>query len=205
MIHDILRHLDEASAREPEMIDGKLSLLSTKRLEAYDVVNSSDDEVFHFDLYEWYLQQGWTDRILSIDSPHVITFLHRLAASNAEHAELLCRFYTNRSQFFDAATVQYELAHGDFDVNIKDRIKLLSLAKANANVATAGVNRSEQQVLSHAITEELEAAHIQDDLMERLLVDDRLDADRKREIERAIGGKIISLTIVSFDIGSFVL
>ncbi|EMT70027.1 hypothetical protein FOC4_g10008467 [Fusarium odoratissimum] len=167
MIHDVLSHLDAASSSEPEMVDGRLTLIATKRLEAYEVVNGSDDEVFHFDLYEWYIQQGWTDRILAIDSPHVITFLQRLAGTNIEHADLLCRFYTNRSRFFDAAEVQAELANSDFPISIKDRIRLLKL---------------------------LEIAHIQDDLLERLRADDRIDPERALEIEEALKGKIQGLS-----------
>lgn len=196
LIHDVLRDLDMASSKEPELIDGKLTVIATKKLEAYDVVNGSDDEVFHFDLYEWYIQQGWTDRILAIDSPHVITFLQRLAATNVEHADLLCRFYTNRSRFFDAAEVQAELANSDFALGIKDRIRLLSLAKANANVATVGVSRQQQQMLNHAVTDLLEIANIQDDLLGRLKVDERIDPDRKREIEQALDGKVLDLSEV---------
>lgn len=196
MIHDVLQHLDAASNSEPETIDGKLTLIATKRLEAYEVVNGSDDEVFHFDLYEWYISQGWTDRILAIDSPHVITFLQRLAGTNVEHADLLCRFYTNRSRFFDAAEVQLQLANSDFGLTIKERIRLLSLAKANGNVATVGVSRQQQQMLNHQVTDLLEVAHIQDDLLERLKADERLDADRRLEIDDALKGKIQGLSEV---------
>ncbi|KAL7961296.1 Non-repetitive/WGA-negative nucleoporin C-terminal domain-containing protein [Trichoderma compactum] len=194
LIHEILRHLDAASSLEPLMVDGRPTLIATKRSEAYEVVNGSDDEVFHFDLYEWYIEQGWTERILGIDSPHVITFLQRLAGTNVEHADLLCRFYTNRSRFFDAAEVQAELAGSDFALGIKDRLRLLSLAKANANVATVGVSRQQQQRLNHEVTDLLEVANIQDDLLGRLMADDRIDADRKVEIEKALNGRIISLS-----------
>lgn len=197
MVHDVLNHLDSAASREPEMVDGKLTLIATKRLEAYGVVNDSDDEVFHFDLYDWYIQQGWTDRILAIESPHVITFLKRLAATDVQHADLLCRFYTNRSRFFDAAEVQYQLATSDFPLGIKDRIRLLSLAKANCNVATVGVSRQQQQLLNHEVTELLEIANIQDDLLERLKVDPRFDEERAAELASALNGKIEDLSIVS--------
>ncbi|KFA49840.1 hypothetical protein S40293_01252 [Stachybotrys chartarum IBT 40293] len=194
MIHDVLAHLDAASSNEPESIGGKLTLIATKRVEAYDVVNGSDDEVFHFDLYEWYIQRGWTDRILAIDSPHVITFLQRLASTNVEHADLLCRFYTMRSRFFDAAEVQAQLANSDFPISIKDRIKLLSLAKANASVSTVGVSRQQQQMLSHEATELLEIAHLQDDLLERLQVDPRIDPSRLAEIQKTLDGQIQDLS-----------
>lgn len=197
LIHDVLTHLDNASSREPEMVDGKYTLIATKRLEAYDVVNNSEDEVFHFDLYEWYIEQGFTDRILAIDSPHVTTFLQRLSTTNIEHADLLCRFYTNRSRFFDAAEVQAALAEGDFPIDLKQRINLLSRAKANANVQTLGVSRQKQQMLNHQVTELLEIAHIQDDLLERLLADERLDPARKEEIRADLNGKIAGLSDVS--------
>jgi nuclear pore complex protein Nup155 len=197
LIHSVMTRLDAASSAEPEMIDGRPTLAATKRMEAYNVVNDSDDEVFHFDLYEWYIDQNWTDRILAIESPHVITFLQRLAATDARHADLLCRFYTHRSRFFEAAQVQANLAKSDLPISITDRITLLSRAKGNASVTTTGVSRQQQQLLNHEVTELLEIAHIQDDLLKRLLADERIPDDRKQEIQRALDGPIQDLTEVS--------
>ncbi|KAI8273865.1 Nucleoporin NUP170 [Colletotrichum sp. SAR11_240] len=194
LIHEALQHLDAASSREPETIDGRLTLIGTKRLEAYSVVNDSDDEVFHFDLYEWYIEQGWTDRILAIESPHVITYLQSLARSNVGHAELLCKFYTQRERYFEAAQVQADLANSDFDLGIKERIVLLSKAKGNASVATAGIGRQQQQVLAHEVSELLDIANIQDDLLERLKADGRIAPERKAEIQEALDGQILSLS-----------
>src|SRR3569833_81514 len=196
LIHAVLRRLDADSSREPDTVDGRPTLAYTKRLEAYGVVNDSDDEVFHTDLYEWYIAQGWTDRILAIDSPHVVTFLKRRAARDAEHADMLSRFYTPRGRFFEAAQVQADLANTDFDISIKDRITLLSRAKANASVSTTGVSRQQQQQLTHDTTELLEIAHIQDDLFERLQADSRIPDERKAEIRTALDGKIQNLTEV---------
>ncbi|KKA27708.1 hypothetical protein TD95_002356 [Thielaviopsis punctulata] len=194
LVHRILEQLDVESGREPETVDGRLTLMATKRMEAYDVVNNAPDEVFHFDLYEWYISQGWSDRLLAIDSPHVITFLKSLASTDVTHAELLCRFYTHRSRFYEAAQVQFELAQSDFGLGIKDRIVLLSHAKSNVNVPLAGVDRQEKQYLEHAITEQLEIAHIQDDLLERLRSDSRVPAQRIEESEELLDNKICDLT-----------
>ncbi|KAI1764492.1 nucleoporin-domain-containing protein [Hypoxylon sp. FL1150] len=194
LVYRVLLDLDDASSREPEIIDGKPTLIATKRAEAYDVVSNSPDEVFHFDLYEWYIQQGWTDRLLNISSPHVTTFLRRLASKDIEHADLLCRFYTMRAQYFAAAKVQADLAQSDFPISIKDRLTLLSKAKTNASVMTTGVSRQEQQLLNHDVTELLEVAHIQDDLLERLKVDSRIPPERQPEINAALDGKIQPLS-----------
>jgi nuclear pore complex protein Nup155 len=197
LIHHILQDLDAASSREPDMVDGRPTLIATKRAEAYDVVSGSSDEVFHFDLYDWYIQQGWTDRLLGIESPHVTTFLRRLASQNFEHADLLCRFYTMRGMYFDASKVQSDLAKSDFAISIKDRLTLLSKAKTNASVMTTGVSRQEQQLLNHEVTELLEVAHIQDDLLERLKIDDRVPADRKVQVQNDLDGQIQGLSEVS--------
>ncbi|KAI1076826.1 nucleoporin-domain-containing protein [Whalleya microplaca] len=195
LIHGILQELDAVLSREQEpLIDGKPSLMSTKRAEAYEVVSGSTDEVFHFDLYEWYIQQGWTDRLLSINSQYVTAFLSRLASQDVVHADLLCRFYTMRHQYFDAAKVQASLAQSDFPISIKDRLTLLSKAKTNASVMTPGVSRQELQLLNHEVTELLEVAHIQDDLLERLKADPRIPEERQPEIESALDGKIQALS-----------
>ncbi|PHH63665.1 hypothetical protein CDD81_5646 [Ophiocordyceps australis] len=194
MIYEVLQQLDVVSSQEPEIVDGKPSLMVTKKIEAYDVVNNSDDELFHYDLYRWYLEHGWIDRILATDSPHVIKFLQDLAGMSVEHANLLCRFYTSRNRFFDAAQVQADLAYSNFALGIKERIKLLSLAKANASVATIGVSRQEQQYLTHQVGETLDIGNVQDDLLGRLLADERLDAGRKEEVTQVLDGRILSLS-----------
>ncbi|GAB1319439.1 hypothetical protein MFIFM68171_09649 [Madurella fahalii] len=194
LIHEVLDRLEVAFAGEPEMVDGRQTLAATKRIEAYSVVNDSTDELFHFDLYEWYIQKNWTDRILSIDSPHVVTYLQRLAETDYQHAELLCRFYTHRSRFFEAAQVQATLAKSDLAIGIKDRITLLSRAKANASVNTTGVSRQQQQLLNHEVTELLEIAHIQDDLLERLRADTRIPAEKQPDITEALDGPIRGVT-----------
>ncbi|KAH6856127.1 Non-repetitive/WGA-negative nucleoporin C-terminal-domain-containing protein [Chaetomium sp. MPI-CAGE-AT-0009] len=194
LIHEVLDKLEVAFAGEPEVVDGRPTLAATKRMEAYTVVNDSSDEVFHFDLYEWYIEKNWTDRLLSIDSPHVITYLQRLAETDYQHAELLCRFYTHRSRFFEAAQVQATLAKSDLDIGVKDRITLLSRAKGNASVNTIGVSRQQQQLLNHEVTELLEIAHIQDDLLERLQADSRVSQDKLPDIQEALDGPIKSVT-----------
>ncbi|KAK4248458.1 Non-repetitive/WGA-negative nucleoporin C-terminal-domain-containing protein [Corynascus novoguineensis] len=194
LIHQVLDKLEVAFAGEPEVVDGRPTLAATKRNEAYTVVNDSSDELFHFDLYEWYIEKNWTDRLLAVDSPHVVTYLQRLAETEYQHAELLCRFYTHRSRFFEAAQVQATLAKSDLNIGIKDRITLLSRAKSNASVNTIGVSRQQQQLLNHEVTELLEIAHIQDDLLERLRADTRISPDKLPDIEEALDGPIKGVT-----------
>ncbi|KAI1824562.1 nucleoporin-domain-containing protein [Xylaria intraflava] len=194
LIRLVLLDLDAASAREPEMVDGKLTLIGTKRSEAYDVVSSSTDEVFHLDLYEWYIEQGWTERLLSIDTPYVTNFLRRLASQDVTHAELLCRFYTMRSMYFDAANVQFDLASSEFPLTIKQRLHLLSRAKTNASVMTTGISRQAQQLLNHSVTDLLDVANIQDDVLERVKADPKIGPEDKVTAQADLDGRIQPLS-----------
>ncbi|KAK3389642.1 putative nuclear pore complex protein [Podospora didyma] len=194
LIHEVLDRLEATSGAEPDYVDGRLTLTATKRLEAYDVVNKSNDEVFHHNLYDWYISKSWTDRILSIESPHVITYLQSLAATKFTHAELLYRYFTHRQRFLEAAQVQAELAKSNFQLSIKDRITLLSRAKANAQVNSGGISNQDRTRLLHEVSELLEIAHIQDDLLERLSSDPRLDEAKLAEIADDLNGPVQGLT-----------
>lgn len=197
LIHDALGHLETAVSQEPAHLDGRQTVMGAKREEAYSVVNESEDEVFHFDLYDWYFSQGWTDRIINIDSPHVITFLQRLAGSSLDHADLLCKFYTQRGRYFEAAEVQNELADSEFPLGIKARTILFSQAKANASVQTTGISPQHKQILLHRIEESLEVANIQGDLLERLKADSRIEDEKKIEIEQVLDGQLRDISEVS--------
>lgn len=197
LIHGILQSVDTYASQQPETIDGRLTIAAQKRLETYDVVNDSEDEVFQFDLYDWYLQQGWTDRLLSVPSDHVVSYLERLASTQANHADLLWRYYANQERFYDAATVQLGLAKSDFNLTLDDRIKYLGNAKANASVTRNTVSSQARQVLLHEISELLDVAQIQADLLARLRSDTRLDPTVKPQILEELDGQICGLTEVS--------
>jgi len=198
LVHQILEAVDEVTSRQPEVIDGRPTLIATKRNEAYSVVNDSEDELFQFDLYDWYLTQGWTDKLLSIDSRFIIAFLEKESANNVDRADLLWKFYIHHENFFKAATVQHELAQSQFRIPLGRRILYLSRAKANANAQTGGIGRQARQVLLHEITELLDVANIQDEILHRLRGDDRIVPERKGPILEILDDQILPINTVSF-------
>ncbi|RDW58173.1 hypothetical protein BP6252_13584 [Coleophoma cylindrospora] len=194
LIHEVLQTVDQMTSRGPETIDGRFTLLATKRNEAYAVVHQSRDELFQFDLYDWYLAQGWTDRLLAIDSDYVEPYLQRIAATDVEKADLLWRFYAGQEDYYKAAQVQLELAKSDFKIPLTKRINYLSNARNFASAQSAGIGRQARQMLLHEVSELLEVANIQDELLHRLRGEERLTADRKEELVKALDGQIIGLT-----------
>jgi len=198
LVHQILLAVEDTMRAEPEMIDGRLTLAATKRNEAQAVVNDSEDELFQFDLYDWYLRQGKIEELLNAESDYVVQFLKKSASTNLERADLLWGFFVRRDQFHEAATVQLELAKSDFPIVLKKRMEYLSRAKANASAQSQGVGRQARQVLLYEVTELLDVANIQDVLLHQLRADERL-ADRRQTVIDALDGPILNLTVVSTD------
>jgi nuclear pore complex protein Nup155 len=193
----MLQTVDRIASQQPETIDGRMTITARKRQEAYTVVNESDDEVFHYDLYDWYLSQGWIDRLLAVQSTYVVVYLERLSSTSVEHADLLWRYYANSERYYEAAAVQLLLAKSEFPLTLKQRIEYLSRAKANASTHTIGTSRQARQVLLHEIAELLEVANIQDDILQRLKADNRIVPERKPQIIEDLDGQITDLTEVS--------
>jgi nuclear pore complex protein Nup155 len=197
LIHVILGAIDTAADGQPESIDGRPTLIATKRNEARAVIDNSEDELFQFDLYDWYLNQGKVDMLLSVDSPFVVQFLTKSANSNVERADLLWRFHVHRNQFYEAASVQLELAKSEFEIPLAKRIEYLSRAKANASAQSGGVRRQSRQVLLYEVSELLDVANIQDEILHRLRADTRVPNEARAGINSKLDGQILNLSDVS--------
>lgn len=154
------------------------------------------DEVFQTDLYDWYLAQGLIERLLGIQSPYIVTYLRRKASDDIASANLLWRYFSQVEQYKDAAEVQLALAKSEFVLPLDRRIEYLSLAKANANTYAPGSGRPARQVLLREISDLLDVANIQDDILQRLKMDDRLTAERQVEVVNELNSQIQSLSHV---------
>lgn len=197
LVHDILVEVDASASRQLLEIDGRPTIIARKRAEAHAIVNSSEDELFQYNLYDWYLSQGWIDRLHDVQTPYMVAFLEG-KSRQLEYRDLLWQYYAKWEQYFDAAVVQLSLAKNeDLNLSLQQRIEYLSRAKANSSTNTSGIARQARQVLSKEVSDLLEVADIQDDIFQRLRVDKRLDGERKLQVIEELGGKIRDLTDVS--------
>ncbi|MCJ1478533.1 hypothetical protein MMC13_007213 [Lambiella insularis] len=194
LIHQVIMSLDVAAKQQPEMVDGQYTMVSKRRAEAYAVIDTSEDEVFQVDLYDWYLSLGQADRLLDIQSPYIITYLTRKASEDITHANLLWRYYSQWNRPYDAATVQLGLAKSGFPLTLDKRIEYLSRSKANASTYTPGIGRQARQVLLRDVSDLLDVANIQDDVLQKLKGDSRITAERRPHILEQVDGQILTLT-----------
>lgn len=188
--------VDNLAASDPGFIDGQLTVIAKRQNEAYGVIADSTDEVFLTSLYDWYLEQGWKDRLLQTKSPFVVTYLERKSTDDIAHADLLWRYYAQSQRFFEAAKVQFQLAQSAFTLPLSRRIEYLGRARANASTFTPDVGRQSRQRLLQEISNLIDVANIQDDLLQRLKDDSRIAPERKAEVLRDVDGPVMDISTV---------
>ena len=208
LIFRVIEAVDRAYAAQGNVqTDGVVPQISRRKQEAYEQINNSDDEVFQNFLYDWYMEQGWSERLLEIDSPYVVEYLKRSSETNQAHADLLWRYYAHYSDYLGAAEVQFQLAKSEvFPLSLEQRIEYLSRAKANASTRLTGFtetgarSRQTRQELLRNISDHLDIANIQDDILAKLRADPRfqsLGEARKQDMLNELDGTVKTVDEVS--------
>ncbi|EHY59224.1 hypothetical protein HRR83_001507 [Exophiala dermatitidis] len=193
LIHAVIVAVDKSAEQSPGFVDGRPSLAITRRNEAYDVISRSKDEAFLTNLYDWYVQQGWYDRLLATESAFIVTYLQRKSSEDITYADLLWKYYGQAGQFTEAAKIQLQLARSAFPLTLEKRIEYLSRARANASTYTPGGNRKIKQQLLQEISDLLDIATIQDEILQRLKDDPRLGPERRQEVLDQVNGAILDI------------
>ncbi|KAF2264081.1 nucleoporin-domain-containing protein [Lojkania enalia] len=196
LIFKVITAVDEASNNQSFVQDGVLSQIGRRKFEAYEQINNSEDEVFQNYLYDWYLQKGWADRLLEIQSPFVVEYLRRSSDTDIAHADLLWRYYAHYNDFLSAAEVQFELAKSTFNLTLDRRIEYLSRARTNAQTRNTGFielatrNKQSRQELLRNISDYLDIANIQSDVLQKIKNEPRLIGERRAEVIQRLDGAI---------------
>ena len=188
--------LERLSAQGPSGHEDS-KVLDTRIAEAYSVIDSAHDEVFQTDLYDWYLANNQSERLLKTTSPSVISYLLRRSVDDIQHADLLSKYYVQNERYHDAAKTQFDLAQSSYTLNLAQRIEYLTRAKANASTFTSGVGRQTRQLLLRQISDHLDVGQIQDELLHRLRNDSRINDGQKKMVNDRLDGKVLGLTDVS--------
>ena len=183
LIFSIIQALDAATKDQPQTTDnGALTLAARRRAEAYDVIDGSNDKAFQTCLYDWYLSQSQADRLLDISTPHVVDYLRSHAPGSRQHADLLWRYYAHQNDFLSAAATQLELARSElFRLALEERIGYLSRARTNASTRSSALSdaRADRQVLLREISDLLDVAGIQMEILSKMRDDHRLVGERR--------------------------
>jgi nuclear pore complex protein Nup155 len=199
----VVEAVDLAYNTQGAVPEGVVSQITRRKQEAYEQINNSDDEVFQNYLYDWYMSKGWAERLLEINSPFVVDYLRQSAEKDLAHADLLWRYFAHYNDFLSAAETQYQLAKSTLPLTLEKRIEYLSRAKANASTRMTGFsdtgvrNRQSRQELLRNISDHLDIANIQDDVLQKIKADERLSGARRAEVITHLDGQIHPLDEVT--------
>ncbi|CBX90890.1 hypothetical protein IAQ61_002360 [Plenodomus lingam] len=199
LVCNVIEAVDQAFNSQGPVPDGVISQITRRKHEAYEQINNSDDEVFQNYLYDWYMSKGWAERLLDINSPYVVDYLRQSSEKDIAHADLLWRYYAHYNDYLSAAETQYQLAKSSLPLSLEKRIEYLSRAKANASTRMTGFsetgvrNRQSRQELLRNITDCLDIANIQDDVLQRIKGDERLTGERRETVIQNLNGQIHTL------------
>ncbi|KAL9099539.1 MAG: hypothetical protein Q9163_004978 [Psora crenata] len=200
LIHNVITTLD---TKPPDMADGQYSSLVRRREEAYKVIDTSEDEAFQTDLYDWYLLQKKKDKILDIQSPYIVNYLQRRANLDRDFADLLWRYHSRIGNNHQAAEVQLSLARSEFPLSLDERIEYLGRAKANASMPSPGIPRQTRYQLSREVADLLDIANIQSDILQRLMNDGRVNVERRPAIAKELNGQLLPMNVYADQAGYF--
>ncbi|KAG4305935.1 hypothetical protein PORY_000845 [Pneumocystis oryctolagi] len=157
-----------------ETLDSDNSNIILLRDDTYKTAYLSRDELFHYSLYDWYVERGMLERILNIETPYVQTYLERKSINNLDLADLLWQYHSRHGLFYEAARVLYELAQSNFPITLGQRIEYLSRGKSLCNCDVSLEIRPMMNKLAHDLQEELDVITIQDDIIQSIRGDERL-------------------------------
>jgi nuclear pore complex protein Nup155 len=199
----VIEAVDQAYNTQGPVPEGVVSQITRRKHEAYEQINNSEDEVFQNYLYDWYMSKGWAERLLEINSPFVVDYLRQSAEKDLAHADLLWRYFAHYNDFLSAAETQYQLAKSTLPLSLARRIEYLSRARTNASTRMTGFsetgvrNKQSRQELLRNITDHLDIANIQIDILQKIKSDERLSGQRRAEVVSHLDGQIHPLDEVS--------
>ena len=196
---EVLDELDSKFGQSPEMQDGMPTPATRLRNETWQLIYTSDDEVFHNTLYDWLHRRGLSDRLLEIDSPYVLGYLQRRSSESLDHYGLLWQYHARRENFYGAAEVLHKLAQSDFDLPLEKRLEFLSRAKGFCGSYGPMGIRQKMNELSHTLQEELDVAVIQDDVLRRVKEDGRISSSKKEKLIKELDSNLLTLSDVCFN------
>ncbi|KAL4070880.1 nucleoporin, partial [Scleroderma citrinum] len=143
----------------------------TVRGHAYDLAFASEDEMFHSTLYDWLIERGHADELLTMRPRFLEAHLRREPATLSKY-QLLWQFYVKDGQPLQAAEILAILAESqNIDVSLDSRLEYLTLAVGNAKSqpVTAGGRHETAIAFLTDLEEKLDVAKVQLEIYNSLL------------------------------------
>eukprot|EP01128_Nolandella_sp_AFSM9_P004505 TRINITY_DN2033_c0_g1_i1.p1 TRINITY_DN2033_c0_g1~~TRINITY_DN2033_c0_g1_i1.p1 ORF type:complete len:1386 (-),score=323.26 TRINITY_DN2033_c0_g1_i1:46-3639(-) len=127
-----------------------------------DACKKSTDELFHYTLYQWWLDQGLDSELLGIETEFVEKFLKTLCKPEEKAFGLLWRYYNKKEDFSSATVVLTNLAERkDVNVDLSSRLEFLSRAVIAGKAALTKFQSSVSRPRAFAVKKHITGEELQ--------------------------------------------
>ncbi|KAH3682893.1 hypothetical protein WICPIJ_006149 [Wickerhamomyces pijperi] len=161
---------------------------------SYQTVLEFQDQLFHYELYDWFISQGVSEILLDLSTAYVLPYLEEKSGDSQLLSDLLWLYQSKRGDYYSAALISYSLSLSDFNINLTQRNEYLSRAIGFCNCVTLPHQRQQMIQLNGAIEEVFQASNVQYDLLMTITGDSNLDSTKKKTLIEQLNGKILTVS-----------
>lgn len=195
LIFKVLTRIDYDAARSKESGDQlKINEITSIRNATYDTCFASQDKSFHYEFYQWFINQNIADRLLDVNSPFILPFLEEKSENDLNLRNLLWLYHAKRENYFAAANILFSLAISEFKLELSQRVEFLSRAIGFCNCVCPPNIRQKMIHLSSVVQELFDVANIQLDVFAAIKADSRISKDNKELASQALNYKILNIS-----------
>ena len=195
LIFKVLTRIDYDAARCREGGDQlRINEITSVREATYETCFASQDKSFHYEFYQWFINQNLGDRLLDVNSPFILPFLEEKSENNLSLRNLLWLYHAKRENYYAAANILFSLAISEFKLELSQRVEYLSRAIGFCNCVCPPNVRQKMIHLSSVVLELFDVANIQLDLLAAIKADLRISKDNKDLATQALNFKILNIS-----------
>ncbi|KIR29674.1 nuclear pore complex protein Nup155 [Cryptococcus deuterogattii LA55] len=189
---EVIKALKVADDRlDKAVAEGDAATATQSRNEAYALAIASDDELFHFYLYDWHVERGLQEQLLEFDTPFIEDYL-KITINNVEdRRDLLWKFYARREQYLPAAEALAKLATRPSPMPLHDR--LYYLAQALTSAKSAASLGSEDVEFTSRLQEQIDVAQVQMEVARAVEVHPEMTGEEKLGVLAGLNDGLLQL------------
>ncbi|WVQ84070.1 hypothetical protein IAT38_006215 [Cryptococcus sp. DSM 104549] len=189
---EVIKALAEVDARLDQAVAaGDAASATTARSEAYAAAIESNDQLFHFYLYDWHVERGLQEQLLEFDTPYIEQYLKLTTNDREDRRDLLWKYYARREMFLPAAVALHDLATRDSPLTLHER--LYYLAQALTSAKSAASLGSDDVDFTSRLQEQIDVAQVQMEVLIAVENHPEMTYEEKTHQIAGLNGELLQL------------
>lgn len=196
LVFDIVDKIDIKVLNIKQTTDDilKINEMIESRKLVYDNCFNCKDKMFHYRFYQWFVDQGRSDKLLDLNTQFILEFLQEKSNDNIKLNDILWMYYAKRERYYEAANVLYSLSVSEFKLDLSKRLEYLSRSNGFCNCTIEASTRQKVIQLSTLIQDLFDVGNVQLDILTTISNDTRINKDTKAKSIEGLNNQILNVT-----------